>query len=388
MNDPINNRDKTERQHLTQMELRGFKSIDDDGQSLSFGDINLFIGPNGSGKSNVLAFFSLLNYLSTGAMNKFIFEDGGGASAFLHDGPKVTRCIEANITFENDEHRNTYAFTLSHAAGDRLLFTEEHLLWQRADKEKPFAHTFEPGGFEASLIEAAQHGEAGIIQKTASRFRQLLRGCQVFHFHDTSPQARIHRQTNLHDNRFLRSDAGNLAAFLYRLREDYPNYYRRILSQVKRILPQFGDFILEPIGQNPNILLQWEDHKRDYLLGSQQLSDGSLRFMALATLLLQPPDLLPQVIVLDEPELGLHLDAMLQLIGMVRTASAYSQIILASHDTQLLNALDASQIVVSTFDPQRKSSVFNRLPEEALAEWLENYTMAELWEKNILGGKP
>nr|VFJ86044.1 MAG: AAA domain-containing protein, putative AbiEii toxin, Type IV TA system [Candidatus Kentron sp. LFY] len=191
---------------------------------------------------------------------------------------------------------------------------------------------------------------------------------------------------------YLRSDAGNLAAFLKRLKEsaDYRRYYDRIVRHIRRVMPEFHDFVLNTLPENANyVRLNWTDASgNDYLFGPHQISDGSLRFMALTTLLLQPSELLPQFIVVDEPELGLHPAAIAELAGMVRSVSHKTQMLLATQSTRLVDEFSPEDLLIVERDEESRSSVFKKLDGEQLRDWLERYSLSELWEKNVLGGQP
>jgi predicted ATPase len=197
----------------------------------------------------------------------------------------------------------------------------------------------------------------------------------------------------IEDNNYLMSGAGNLAAYLYMIKnksEAYRKYYNRIIEKIRYILPQFDDFILEPQELNPAyISLNWREKETpEYIFGPHQLSDGALRFMALATLLLQPPDKLPKIIVIDEPELGLHPQAIDLLGNMMLIASENAQIIVATQSPRLLDNFSLENIIVAERDKKEKSSVFRQLNEEELAAWLDEYSLSQLWDKNLLGGQP
>ena len=212
-----------------------------------------------------------------------------------------------------------------------------------------------------------------------------------YQFHDTSDTARIRANGYVDDSRYLRSDAGNLAAFLKMMKTNPKNkrYYERIVRHIQRVMPQFGNFDLETIAENDlYVRLNWKDISNDLLFGPHQISDGSLRFMALASLLLQPPTILPETIALDEPELGLHPAAIAELAGMIRTASKNARIVIATQSTRLVDEFNVGEIVVVERDEIRNCSVFKRLNETELEDWLSRYSLSELWEKNVLGGLP
>ena len=374
------------RKKLSRIAIRGFKSVGPEGQEIEFGEVTVLLGANGAGKSNLVSFFRMLNYLTTGALQNFIGENGY-ADSFLHFGSQNCPRMNARLEFDvGSTDRDSYEFTLSHASGDTLIFTEEFLTWKSNTKPDPTKVPLGAGHKESQLEEDARNGG-----RTSQFILDLLRGCQVFQFHDTSATAKIRNQGYIGANDYLRSNAGNLAAFLYMLANtpEKEKYYDRIVRHIRLVMPQFDRFILNPSPLNPEyIKLDWQETGSDYRFGPHQLSDGSLRFMALATLLLQPPESLPKFIVLDEPELGLHPAAISRLAGMVRSASRHSQILLATQSTRLVDEFEAGQIVVVERDKTKRSSVFKRLDEAALSEWLERYSLSELWEKNILGGRP
>lgn len=371
---------------LQNINLKGFKSVNSEGQDIPFGDITILLGANGSGKSNLISFFQMLNYMTTGALQKYIGQSGS-ADSLLYFGSKKTNRIIAEITFSDTKSKDIYLFSLAHAAGDTLIFTEETLCWQDQSKPIPFKISLDPGLKESGLFDRTKQTTA----KVEKVIFKLLKNCQVFQFHDTSKEARIRNSGYINDTEFLRSDGGNLAAFLYSIKKqkDGENFYNRIVRYIQMAMPQFEDFVLTPSPQNKNyIILNWKEKDSDYLFGPHQISDGSLRFMALTTLLLQPPKTLPSVIILDEPELGLHPYAISLLAGMVKSVSKNCQILLATQSTRLIDEFDANDIVIVERNEKDKCSIFKKLEYEALIDWLERYSMSELWEKNILGGRP
>jgi predicted ATPase len=239
----------------------------------------------------------------------------------------------------------------------------------------------------ATHTEAAIEDYAANGDPAACVPRQVLGSCRVFQFHDTSESARIRAKTYINDNRQLHGDAGNLAAFLHMLKETKPPYYRRIVDTIREVAPHFGDFVVEPDKLSPTeIMLNWREAGADYLFGPHQLPDGLLRFMALAALLLQPEDDLPDVLVIDEPELGLHPYAMNVLGSLIRKASAHCQVILATQSVNLVDQFQPGEIV--TVQRTDNASTFRRLRSEELADWLDEYSLSELWEKNVIGGRP
>ncbi len=378
--------EQNDRLKLTNIHLNGFKSIDSEGQDIPLGDITILLGANGAGKSNLLSFFKMLNYMTTGALQVYIGKSGF-ADSLLYYGSKKTSRLQADITFTSLTDRDNYRFTLSHASSDTLIFTDETIVWQDIDNPTPYTIQLDPGAKESGLDKFYKEKNS----KTAKVILELLKRCRVFQFHDTSSEAKIRNSGYINDDGYLRSDGGNLAAFLYSMKqqEEGEKYYQRILRYIRMALPQFQDFVLEPLRRNENyILLNWKEKDSEYLFGPHQISDGSLRFMALATLLLQPPKTLPNVIILDEPELGLHPAAVSLLTGMIKAASLHSQILLATQSTRFIDDFEASDIVIVERNEARRCSTYRKLDESKLSEWLERYSISELWEKNVIGGRP
>ncbi len=364
---------------LTRIEIAGFKSIRD--VDLELGPLNVLIGANGSGKSNLVDHFKLLNFMTTESLQDFVARSGG-ASSLLHYGPKRTPLMQSTLHFVCEGTDNTYHIRLVHGAGDVLFFTEEKMSFHKTGFPRPKEDVLGGGHKETLLNAAAKEGN-----KTARFMRFLLRRCQVFQFHDTSEAARIRNKSRIEDNQFLRSDAGNLAAYLYMLRETKPQYYKRIIETLRQVAPFFDDFDLAPSKLDPHtIMLNWRERGSDYLFGPHHLSDGTLRAMALFTLLLQPESELPSLIIVDEPELGLHPFALGVLASILRSVALERQVLVATQSAQLVDYFEPEEVIVA--ERQGDGSTFCRQGREALKEWLESYSLSELWQKNVIGGAP
>lgn len=368
---------------LTELEIKGFKSIDGVGQTIAFGDVTLLLGANGAGKSNLISFFRMLNYL--GLRDLQTYAGKHGVSQLLHYGAKVTGSIVCRVSVQEGEKKADYEVHLAYGVPDRLFVKCEELHVSNLDGTDA-NHEIFASGQDNVLLPLQKSGEVKV------QVTRLLTGCTCYQFNDTSDTARIKDRVYVDDANYLRSDAGNLAAFLKNLKETerFRPYYQRIVRHVQKVMPQLGDFDLASVpGNDRYVRLNWKDRLRpDYLFGPDQISDGSLRFMALATLLMQPPELMPKVIVLDEPELGLHPAATLELAGLIKRASHHVQIVVATQSTRLVDEFSPEQVVVVERDEHSGASQFRRLDTEKLASWLDRYSLSELWEKNVLGGKP
>lgn len=365
---------------LQRVILNGFKSIKI--MDIELHDLNVLIGANGAGKSNLISFFKMLNEMMAGRLQEYIGASGR-AQSLLHFGPKVTSQLEARLEFEVENGRDIYTMRLFHAAGNTLIFAEEKLSFLRTGYPSPKTISLGSGHQETRIGESAGAGE-----KTAKVFRYLLNYCRVYHFHDTSPTARVRQHCYIGDNRWLMHDAGNLAALLYRLRnEDNGSAYHTIVRTIRLIGPFFDDFDLEPTGPNKQeIILNWREKGSDQVFGPHQLSDGTLRAICLVTLLLQPEDELPDLVIVDEPELGLHPYALNVIAALFSKASHHTQVLISTQSSTFLNNFDPEDVIVA--NREGMESQFTRLDPTKLEAWLEEYSLGEVWEKNVIGGGP
>ncbi len=364
---------------LTSLRLAGWKSIRE--AEIEFRQLNVLIGGNGAGKSNLVSFFKLMNEMMGG---RFQVQVGttGGAESLLHHGAKRTPAIEADFRFTIDQGQNSYFLRLVPAAGNALLFAHEHVVAIQNGDERRNIYVADGGHRESLLNQAADAG--GSSEKF---IRHLLSGCRVFHFHDTSLLGPMRRGCYIDANRFLYPDATNLPAMLYLYQQRYPTSYRRIVAAVKAVAPYFEDFVLEPLRLSPrNIALNWKATGSDYEFGAHQLSDGTIRAIALFTLLLQPEGDLPEMIVLDEPELGLHPSALAVLAALLKQTARHAQLLIATQSATLLDHFEVGDVV--TVNLRDGCSTFERLEPDRLREWLAEYALSDLWKRNVIGGGP
>ncbi len=371
---------------LKNVRLSGFKSIGKETHIPFCEDVTVFIGANGVGKTNFISFFQLLNQLLAQQLQTYVATKGG-ANTFLHFGAKITDTIEAKLDFSTEKEVTEYSFYLKYAADKLFLSYEAIVAGEPETIFDIFKHISTFPQYETGLrYYAVNAHENPDTAAKLSELRAALDGIKYFHLHDTSDTAKIKLSSLVENNAYLMHDCGNLAAFLLYLQKNKAQYYSRIVKHIQAIMPQFGDFELQQRETDRYCALNWRDKKGNFF-AAHQISDGSLRFMALATLLLQPKDTLPSIIIIDEPELGLHPVALGYLKSMIYTASEHSQVVLATQSSRLLDEFDADNIVVVERDAD-ESTTFRQLDSETLAAWLEEYDLSELYDKNILGGKP
>jgi predicted ATPase len=373
---------------LSEISVAGFKSLRD--VTLDLQPMNILIGANGAGKSNLLSLFKLVSEVVGGTLQNYVAASGG-ADHLLYFRKKTTR--ELSIRFKSGTSL-IYECRLVPTEEDRLFFADERY---GVEGERVLLHG---GHFESKMLKPPPRRSDGKTPYAAQRFQKSLRdlmyGRAVYHFHDAGYTAAMRATAKTDDNRILRSDGSNLAPFLYWLKEKHDLEHRRVSDAVRLVAPFFKDFALSPLKLAPEtIKLEWEEVGDEGYRDASDLSDGTLRFMCLATLLLQPQP--PGLILIDEPELGLHPYAIGILAELLRAASRRSQIIVSSQSSALVNHFKPEDVIVverkrengQTFESSgRQETVFKRLDTPSLEQWLEDYELGDLWEKNLLGGRP
>ena len=357
---------------IERVSISGFKSFRRL-QDIELRALNVIVGANGAGKSNFIQLLRLVKALAQGEFQTFIMKHGE-ADAFLHHGPKTTPRLEVSLQFTGpDDSSPCYSFSLEPDADQRFLLTER--LGARLTAPLPAPSR------ESQLLTSVSESPDAL----ASVLGQAIRHWEFYHFHDTSPTAGMRRSEIVDDHLRLRPCAENLASFLLHLRHRHPQHYRQILWTIQTVIPFLEDFDLTvyQAGEAEKVKLTWfQKHGNHYPMQPYQLSDGSMRFICLATALLQPK--LPSAIIIDEPELGLHPEAIEVLAGLLKTAATHTQVLVATQSPQLLDALSVEDIVVARRD--HGSSTLQRLSPEDLNSWLEEYSLGELWRKNVIQG--
>lgn len=352
--------------------VTGYKSIREL-RDFELTSLNVLIGANGAGKSNFINLFRLLNEMYEQQLQLYV-QKQGGPDALLHYGRNTTERLHAEFYFD----RNGYKFDLVPTSDNRLIFERE------ISKFLGVYYSTQPGASLGSGHAESQLKEA--TDKYSPYVRQSVSNWRVYHFHDTSDTAKVKQRHAANDNLKLKIDAANLAAYLRMLKNEHEAEYRRIVETIRLVMPFFDDFVHRP-GEPEYIELEWtQKGKPDTPFKAHMLSDGSLRFICLATLLLQPISLLPDTILIDEPELGLHPYAIIVLVDIFKQVAEDRQLIVSTQSVELVNELSPDDVIV--VDQEDGASTFKRYTEEELSGWLEEYALGEIWKRNILGGRP
>ena len=361
---------------LDTITIQGFKSIASL-EMLRLAPINMVIGPNGSGKSNFIGAFEFLREIREGRLQDYVAK-AGGANRLLHFGAKITNSIRFHISFKGAV--NQYEISVQRTDADELVPTIENAYFWNDNYPQPKREPVERAGKEAGISRSGRTGILSYVHNHLGSWRR-------YHFHDTSSTSPMRATADLNDNRYLQPDGRNLAAFLYFLKEKHRTSYELIRQTVQQVAPFFEDFNLAPENLNPHrIRLEWQHKHSDAYFDAASFSDGTLRFIALTTLFLQPVQFRPSVILIDEPELGLHPSAITKLASLIKQAARSTQVIAATQSPLLLDHFEPEDVLVA--DRKNGATEFTRLETEKLSEWLSEFSLGQLWEKNEFGGRP
>ncbi|MBU1106396.1 MAG: AAA family ATPase [Candidatus Riflebacteria bacterium] len=350
---------------LRKLTVKGFKSIREL-VDFELTNLNVFIGANGSGKSNLISFFKLVQKIAENNANSYI-QQHGGINDFLFNGRKVTERINVRIGFEN--HQYSFGIIEVTSPDGSCMVDDEEVTGKQV------------------FPVADPDDQAVILAKDSFDFiYKSIQSWQIYHFNDTTKTAGIRNLEIIQDDKRLRGDAANLAPFLLKLKNSWPDKYLEIVNVIRLVMPYFSDFNLEvrKFGEAEKVNLSWFQKGSDYPFQPYHLSDGSIRLIALATALLQPEP--PSLVIIDEPELGLHPEAIHILAELIKDAAQRTQVIVATQSPALLDNFAVEDIVV--VNRENGASNFRRLSEEDFKVWLEDYSVGELWTKNVIAGGP
>ncbi len=359
---------------LDKLTIKGFKSIRKL-EDFNLTNLNVLIGSNGAGKSNFIDFFRLLRAVCKNTIEEFI-RNGGGISDFLHNGRKVTKELEFEMIFGI----RGYRFSVIPTVNEQCTISKEARFY-----EKGSTGWWELGDSpdENSLLVKEAIGNTRVSRYSKPVYDAIM-SWKIYHFHDTSSTAGMRHAEIIQDSKFLRPDGSNIAPYLLGLKKQKSDVYDEIIDAIRLVISFFEDFELEPesFGAKKKVNLTWRQKGSDYPMQPYHFSDGSIRFICLCTALLQPEP--PATIIIDEPELGLHPSAISILAELIQSASKRTQLIVATQSPTLIDNFSVEDIVV--VNRKNGQSSFSRLAEKDFNIWLENYSVGELWTKNVISG--
>lgn len=357
---------------MEKIQIKGYKSINS--VSIDLKPINILIGANGAGKSNFISFFEFLNVLYERKLKEYVAINGG-IEKFLHKGKNknsgftMPQYLQAKITFKGSN--NAYSFSLT--PGINTFIFKNEKLWFKDNPWHKSSHSEEANVKFDNTIRAKY-------------IREHLSNLRKYHFHDTGKNSPFNQSSHVqNDGYFLYETGQNLAAYLFNIQNNRPLVYKRIIRVIQSIAPYFSDFYFQP-NEGGFLYLQWRDKYNSMIYGATDLSDGTIRFIALTTIFMQPN--LPETIIIDEPELGLHPLAISKLAGMIQSVSQKgTQVIIATQSSDLVSYFTPDDIL--TVDMVNGESQFKRLIKDDLNIWMEDYSLGDLWKRSIIsGGQP
>lgn len=361
-----------ERVMLNNISVYGYKSIKKL-ENFKLNNINILIGINGAGKSNIISIFKLLNNIYNRQLQSYSLKTN--IDSMLYMGTKNTKNI--TLEFEFNQNKNKYKVELKATDDNRIVVAQDVFDYHKS------THLYK---ITENKLESDMADATDIItsSKVAAHCLGAIRQWKVYHFHDTSDDAPMKKQCLNNDDIIFQPDASNIAAYIRTIYKKYRKHYNLIVSTIQDVAPYFGGFIIR---DDEYIQLEWFNKSNpDRVLKAHMLSDGTLRFICLAVLLLQPKELMSDLILIDEPELGLHPYAIEKLVGLIRRLDNEKQFLISTQSVEFLNYFSADEIVVVEYKDNQ--SKLERLDNEKLKIWLDDYSLGEIWNSNIIGGRP
>lgn len=364
---------------IKSVSIEGFRSLAKI-DNLELPQLTVLIGANGAGKSNLIRFFEMLGWMLRGPRFQGFIAHHGGGDDQLFFGARVTDRINAQIRIETQVGINDYRLGLVYSgAGDTLVIEDEAYRYSdtRRPGEAPWIKL--PGPTREPVIL-----EYAATNKTAKIMVDLLQRCTTYQFHDTSSKAAIKQRQDCDDSAALRSDGANLAPVLFRLKQVEPKRYAMIIRQINRVLPVFADFEFQPVAGK--ILLAWRSNQNEKIFGPHLTSDGSLRLFCLITLLNLPPGMLPDVMLFDEPELGLHPHAIELVAAMFKRVALTRQVFIATQSPYMVNCFELENLIVAS--AKDGATQLKKMPREEYQAWLDGeYMLSDIWLKDGIRGR-
>ena len=392
---------------ITHLHLESFKSF----KSLDFElkPLNVVIGPNGSGKTNFLDFFRFLSEAMSNHLADAIYNRGGlwrlsfggsrdpltfrlGLLMRTEEDPEDPDLrIDLSYTCEIRPYDNQYEIFAERFGGSQRSRKHGDKDWDKALLDKMAREGLPKLSADATPLvsypELALSSRRAAVDGFADVFVQDTRNIQWVSNSLMGPDAVGRRPSYTRSDSLLLPDGDNLSSVLHFLSNDpqHRETRERLLDVLRIAYPDFEDLSFRAPAQG-QVILSWKDKRLKDAFDANFLSDGLLRFLSLLVVLLNPRP--PSLILIDEPEVGLH-PSLIGLIGeLLVDASTRTQLIVATHSPQLLNELQKEHICVVETDKEGASTITRASEKPDIDAWLKNFTLGETWLQGNLGGKP
>ena len=378
--------------------VQGFRRLRD--VDLKLRPLNVLIGANGSGKTSLLDVFSLLSASARGELKRSIRDIGGIDSnlTVLRDfkgykthlaGFELDRrgCGDQIVTYviSLSPKGNTYQIpeeSLTHTDDTIALFRPyidkvqgDVIYYEQGDKLSPISE-FRQDEFESALSQAPR------VSRETMAFQASLASVTHYHVLDVSSRAPVRLPQQLREAKLPGQNGEDLAACLYWMRETDPDRFETIEDTLRVAFPSFERLNFPPVAAGL-LAITWKERDVKHPFFMHQLSEGTLRFLWLVTLLYSPG--LTEVTLLDEPEVSLHPELLSVLAGCLREASQRTQLIVATHADRLVRFLTPEEVVV--LDMEDGATTATRADELDLGAWLSEYTLDQVWQNGRMGGR-
>jgi len=381
---------------FTQLEVRGYRRLRQ--VELQLAPLNVLIGANGVGKSSVLDAVDLLAASAEGSLENAISEAGGISSLLTLDGRTDSLRFSLQLPIGTDQPLK-YELNISREGVGYGIRREQ--LTQRQDLMLPdpfkfidsrAGHVLYHDPVEKNLVRPNwdyKATETALSQvprmyQTPEKFRQLLASSSaLYHSLDVSFRAPVRLPQPLQPANTPGSDGSDLLPCLYTMRETDRDRYEAVEDALRIAFPTFERLDLPPAAAG-RLTLGWKDRNFTQPIYPHQLSEGTLRFLWLATLLQSPG--LPAVTLIDEPEVSLHPEMLRLLAELLREASSRAQLIVATHSDRFVRFLQPKELVVCDL-AEDGGMLVRRASDLDLDGWLADYALDELWSMGRLGGR-
>jgi len=386
-----------ERTKLKRIVLSNLLSFGPSMEPLVLENLNILIGPNGAGKSNLIEAISLMRAAPGdirsivrrgGGVGEWVWKGGKGLSAcidFVMDKPQGNQPIRHVLSFRED------------AMGFRL--EDERIENETADKGEDdpyFYYRFNQGH---PMVNTIQEKKRSLSHETVDAERSILAQRrdpewypELSHLAEIYEKVRIYREWAFGRNAVFREpqkadmrndrleeDFSNLGLFLNRLRRT-PKAKAAILESLCDLYDGVTDFDVSIEGGTVQVFFT----EGDFVIPATRLSDGTLRYLCLLAILVDPSP--PPLICIEEPELGLHPDILPKLADLMVAASECTQLIVTTHSDILVDAMTERPETVVICEKHDGMTQMQRLRKADLAVWLDKYRLGQLWTKGQIGG--
>lgn len=391
---------------IRHLKVSGLLSFGPKGIDLPMRNLNVLIGPNGSGKSNFIEVLNVLRHAPVRLDSPIM--TGGGVQEWLWKGScddppcaKISVEVVGNLMDQSCGFCHSLEFG---QAGDQVMVRSESVTYGKSSDAAGDAAEFYSLKNGHAMVQDGQlpgqrprmreiessklDSRVSILSqmKDPDRYRvfdflqRAYSGIHIYREWTFGPASRMRSSQALSSATDSIGRGGeNVFAVVASMKRPERN---RLVDELRTLYDEIVDVRVGPTAGNG--LRLFIEEKGGMEISSERLSDGTLRFLFLLAILLQPEP--PPLIVIEEPELGLHPDVIPRIAALLVEASQRTQLVVTTHSRMLIDALGEDPECVVVCEKHDGESTFERLDGERMAAWLENYSLGDLWSKGEIGG--